>query len=108
MNVFGPNPTTLLIPKWDSTTVGSLTYYDLEDNSTGGRSLDFWTDDLMTESIINWAVAGGVFDRTNTNLDDETPMTDDITDETMTQGQLDTIEAADPGATTQGDSAINM
>ena len=40
----------------------------------------------MTESIINWAVAGGVFDRTNTNLDDETPMHDDISGDTMTQG----------------------
>jgi hypothetical protein len=101
MNAAGTPPTSLFIPKWDNTAVGSLTYYDLEDAVSGGRSMDFWTNDLMTESIINWAIAGGVFDRSNTNLEDS-PSSD------LTQSNLDTIEVADPGATTDNDSSIKV
>ena len=66
------NPiTSLYLPKWDETDPGSLTYYNLEDSITGGNSLQFWTRDLMTESILNWMAQAGPFALLNTHMDDE-------------------------------------
>ena len=50
--------TSMTINRWSNTNVASTTFYDLEDNSTGGRTVSFWATDLLSQSIVNWATAG--------------------------------------------------
>ena len=66
------NPvTTLHIPKWNSQVINDLEYYNLEDDTDGGNSIQFWTLDLLSESITNWILAEGPFALLNTHMDDE-------------------------------------
>ena len=66
------NPvSTLYIPKWNTQVVNDLEYYNLEDDTDGGNSINFWTQDLLTESITNWISEGGPFALLNTHMDDE-------------------------------------
>ena len=66
------NPvTTLHIPKWNSQVINDLEYYNLEDDTDGGNSINFWTLDLLSESITNWILAEGPFALLNTHMDDE-------------------------------------
>ena len=58
VSIVAASVTSMKISKWDNQVATTATYYDLEDNATGGRTLSFWGTDLLSESIVNWAGQG--------------------------------------------------
>ena len=58
VQIVAASVTSMKINRWSNQNAASSTYYDLENDVDGGRTLSFWATDLLSQSIVNWAGQG--------------------------------------------------